>query len=676
MGFRRKLRWLILVLMPLLLFTGCGDLEPDMQDTRTVILNMDFHGKSSSRSSSSVSASELSQYNTHLILALPSREYLTSSYKNYYSSFAQGLMNTADKKVSLEIPLNTQMKIFAFLFKENYSMSELFSGTREVGYYGESQSFSIGTQTNNLSLGITLIQVPGTGTDTGGGTDTTAPTVTFSPFNGATGVAISDNIIITFSEAVRNIDNTVLTDSNVDNHFTLKLTNASGNNINFDATINGDKTVITINPTSNLTNSQAVYVAIGATVEDSAGIPITAANATFTTGGSGDYGGTDTTAPTAPSVSGTTPTNDTTPTWSWSTGGGGNGTYRYKLDNSDLTSGATQTTSTSYTPGSGISEGSHILYVQERDAAGNWSSSGSRTIVIDTTAPTAPSVSGTTPTNSTTPTWSWSPGGGGNGTYRYKLDNSDLTSGATQTTSTSYTPGSGISVGSHTLYVQEQNAAGNWSSSGSRTIVIDTTAPSVDNFTLSDTALKAGDNATVTLRFSEAVVSFSSAADITADNGTLAAMSSADNITWTGTFTPTANTEDASNTLSLANSWTDTVGNTGTAATTSNFEVETLAPTVSSFTLSDTALKAGDNATVTLVFSEAVASFSSDADITAAGTAGAADNGTFSTLNSATTSPGLEPSRRPPIRKMITTRFRWPLVIPIPLVILALRRQL
>ena len=170
MGFRRKLYWLILVLMPLLLLTGCGDLEPEMQDTRTVILNMDFHGKSSSRSSSSVSASELSQYNTHLILALPSWENLTSSYKNFYSSIAQGLMNTADKKVSLEIPLNTQMKIFAFLFKENYSMSELFSGTREVGYYGESQTFSIGTNTNNLSLGITL-QSTGTTTGDSGGSD-------------------------------------------------------------------------------------------------------------------------------------------------------------------------------------------------------------------------------------------------------------------------------------------------------------------------------------------------------------------------------------------------------------------------------------------------------------------------------------------------------------------------
>ena len=176
MGFRRKLCWLIIVLMPLFLFTACGDLEPDMQDTRTVILNMDFHERSSSRSSSSVSASELSQYNTHLILALPSWEYLTSNYSNFYSSFAQGLMNTADKKVSLEIPLNTQMKIFAFLFKENYSMSELFSGVREVGYYGKSESFSIDTQTNKLSLGITLESTTDTNTD-GGSTDTTPPVI-------------------------------------------------------------------------------------------------------------------------------------------------------------------------------------------------------------------------------------------------------------------------------------------------------------------------------------------------------------------------------------------------------------------------------------------------------------------------------------------------------------------
>ena len=126
-----------------------------MQDTRTVILNMDFDQRFSSRTSN-VSAFELSQYNTHLILAVPSLEYLTSSYRNYYSSFAQGLMNTSDKKVSLEIPLNKNLKIFAFLFRDDYSLYDLISRYQEVGYYGESDIFSIGTQTNNLSLGVTL----------------------------------------------------------------------------------------------------------------------------------------------------------------------------------------------------------------------------------------------------------------------------------------------------------------------------------------------------------------------------------------------------------------------------------------------------------------------------------------------------------------------------------------
>lgn len=91
----------------------------------------------------------------------------------------------------------------------------------------------------------------------------------------------------------------------------------------------------------------------------------------------------DTMAPNAPTVSGTTPTSDTTPTWSWTSGGGGNGTFRYKLDDSNLNSGATETTGTSFTPGSPLSDGSHSLFVQERDAVGNWSTSGSKEIVID-----------------------------------------------------------------------------------------------------------------------------------------------------------------------------------------------------------------------------------------------------------------------------------------------------
>ena len=156
--------------------------------------------------------------------------------------------------------------------------------------------------------------------------------------------------------------------------------------------------------------------------------------------------------------------------------------------------------------------------------------------------------------------------------------------------------------------------------------VVDTTPPTVSSFTISDTALKIGDTATVTLRFSEAVSGFSSTADITAQNGTLVGpigtqgteMSSTDGgITWTGTFTPNTNVTDASNIITLSANYTDLAGNSGPSATSSNYVIDTTPPTVSSFTISDTALKIGDTAIVTLTFSEAVVEFSSTADITA-----------------------------------------------------------
>ena len=291
MGFIRKLRLLILVLMPLFLFTGCGDLEPDMQDTRIVSLNMNFHGKASSRSSSSVSAAELSQYNTHLILALPSWEYLTSSYKNFYSSFAQGLMNTADKKVSLEIPLNTQMKIFAFLFKENYSMYELFSATRTVGYYGESQTFSISANTNSLSLGITLQSTDTTtgdgddntdpGTDTETETDDTTvpdntpPTVATvsTTADNQSSISITDNITVTFSESMDS--NSVTTNTNNTSCYgTLGVSSdnfSSCVRMSSEPASSNSNMTFTLDPSDNLTVGTTYLTRVTTGVKDASG---------------------------------------------------------------------------------------------------------------------------------------------------------------------------------------------------------------------------------------------------------------------------------------------------------------------------------------------------------------------------------------------------------------------
>ena len=249
-----------------------------MQDTRTVILKMNLHEKSSSRTSQ-VSAADIAAYQTHFILALtePYWESITSSYKDfYYSSIAHNLMDPQSGEVEMEIPLDTDMKIFAFLFSGDHYVKELIMEDHDVGYYGESRSFTISKDTDSLELGIRLIQAT-----TNTGTDTSAPTVTFSPANGATEVAISSNITITFDEAVRKTDDMPLTNSNVDSLITLM--GMDGTEIAFDATIDANKKVITIDPTYYLTYSQAVYVAISASVEDSSDNPITASSATFTT---------------------------------------------------------------------------------------------------------------------------------------------------------------------------------------------------------------------------------------------------------------------------------------------------------------------------------------------------------------------------------------------------------
>jgi len=190
----------------------------------------------------------------------------------------------------------------------------------------------------------------------------------------------------------------------------------------------------------------------------------------------------DQTAPTAPNVgtAGTTssPTNDTTPTWVWTTGGGGNGTYRYQM-NSEAGSW-TQLAATTYTPATALTAGTYTLYVQERDAAGNWSTSGSHPITIVVIGPYAPNMNQTgttaTPTADTTPTWCWTSGGnGGIGTYRYQMDSE--AGSWTEIAATCYTSVS-LDDGAHTLYVQERDTAGNWSaSSGSHSITVDTTAP-------------------------------------------------------------------------------------------------------------------------------------------------------------------------------------------------------
>src|SRR5690606_13617359 len=66
-------------------------------------------------------------------------------------------------------------------------------------------------------------------------TDGTPPVVTFNPPDGSTSHAITANIVITFDEPIRNINNSDITNANVASLITFQRT-SNGNNIAFTAT--------------------------------------------------------------------------------------------------------------------------------------------------------------------------------------------------------------------------------------------------------------------------------------------------------------------------------------------------------------------------------------------------------------------------------------------------------
>lgn len=120
---------------------------------------------------------------------------------------------------------------------------------------------------------------------------------------------------------------------------------------------------------------------------------------------------------------------------------------------------------------SGLPAGEHTFRVHAVDTAGNEDPTpASFSWTIDRTPPSAPLVSGTT-TNNANPRWSWTSGGAGNGTFRFKLDSTAMTS-ATVTTETTFVPAGPLSIGTHHLYVQERDEAGNWSIASKESLVI------------------------------------------------------------------------------------------------------------------------------------------------------------------------------------------------------------
>ncbi|WP_231101494.1 tandem-95 repeat protein [Pseudoalteromonas luteoviolacea] len=292
---------------------------------------------------------------------------------------------------------------------------------------------------------------------------------------------------------------------------------------------------------------------------------------------------------------------------------------------------------------SALNDGTLTLSVILTDTAGNAATAVTANSQLDTAAPSGHSVA----LNDTS--YNSAETGGVNfsftsaevgATYSYTLSSNNggtAVTGNGTVTSAGQTVNlsdiSGLNDGDLTLSVTVSDTAGNAATAVTDTATLDKTKPTVTTFSASDSNLKVGETATISIVLSEASSTFSSS-DITVSGGTLSNFSTTSSTQYSVLFTPTANSE-ANATLDIAaDTFTDAVGNNNTAATQLPITVDTKAPSGHSVSFGDTLYSNTEKGAASFTFSSA------EVGATYSYTISSSNGGTNVTGNGTVTSAG------------------------------------
>jgi hypothetical protein len=230
---------------------------------------------------------------------------------------------------------------------------------------------------------------------------------------------------------------------------------------------------------------------VQATQSDQAGNVGQSAARTFTV---------DTTAPSVSLDTVSTPTNNTTPTFTGSggTASGDSTTVTVTIYSGSSTSGSVVATGTpslsgglwswSFTSGHLKDGSTYTVQASQHDQAGNVGESSARTFAVDTTAPSVSLNSIGTPTNNATPTFSGAGGtaSGDSATVTVTIYSGSSTSGSVVASATPTIGGGGwsdsaahLNDGTYTVQATQSDQAGNVGRSVARTFTLDTVKPAV-----------------------------------------------------------------------------------------------------------------------------------------------------------------------------------------------------
>lgn len=167
------------------------------------------------------------------------------------------------------------------------------------------------------------------------------------------------------------------------------------------------------------------------------------------------------------------PTNNVNPIWTWDIPENAVD-FRYSFKGSGWIT-CDDISITSFTPATSLSEGTHFLMVQAQNPFGFWSTACTAQVVIDTTKPKAPTITGDTLTKNKRPSFKWVLPADVK-TVQYSLNSYNWQT-ISDTSIKSYTSPKDLKEGKNLFYMTAIDAAGNKSSINIFTTEIDNTPP-------------------------------------------------------------------------------------------------------------------------------------------------------------------------------------------------------
>jgi len=144
---------LVFTLLVFVLVVSCADVETETSGYAALEISLDDVSHRKAARSKLAPSMTSSDAGTILAVLMPAVK-CESSSANSGSEFSRALVDITTQNVQLVVPLDTQVKLCLYFFRESLSLNESGAGTTAPEGFGESGIFTIDSETISKTISV------------------------------------------------------------------------------------------------------------------------------------------------------------------------------------------------------------------------------------------------------------------------------------------------------------------------------------------------------------------------------------------------------------------------------------------------------------------------------------------------------------------------------------------